>query len=347
MTQRAAPGKILIWGAGAIGASIGAALVSSGIEVTFVDVAAPHVEAMRDPARGLSVNGTDHAFRRSVRACLPSELEGSWRCILLCVKAQHTEAACHALSPHLSPDGYVVSLQNGLTEKTVAGIVGAAHTIGAFVNFGADVIAPGSIAFGNRGMVALGELDGAATPRLAALTETIRQFEPDAFQTDDIWSYLWGKLAYASLLFAQAAGTAGIADCLARPELLPLWRALAGEVIAVASAEGVAPRGFNGFDPAAFAHGSDIRSAAASIAAVVAFNRNSAKTHSGVWRDLAVHHRATEVDAQFGPVISAGARHGLACPALRRLIALIHDIEDGRRLQDDDNLLALIEAADA
>lgn len=346
MTERATE-KVLVWGAGAIGASVGAALVSSGIEVTFVDSAAPHVEAMRDPGRGLSVNGTDRAFRRSVSARLPSEVEGNWRCILLCVKAHHTETACRALSHHLARDGYVVSLQNGLTEQTVAGIVGAERTIGAFINFGADVIAPGSIAFGNRGTIALGELDGAGTPRLAALTEMIRQFEPDAFQTDDIWSYLWGKLAYASLLFAQAAGTAGIADCLARPELLSLWRALAGEVIAVATAEGVAPRGFNGFDPSAFAPGSDRQSATASIAAMVAFNRGSAKTHSGVWRDLAVHHRTTEVDAQFEPVIAAGARHGVACPALHGLIRLIHDIEDGRRMQDDENLLTLIEAADA
>ena len=31
------------------------------------------------------------------------------------------------------------------------------------------------------------------------------------------------------MLFAQALGEKGIADCLARPELLPLWRALGSE----------------------------------------------------------------------------------------------------------------------
>lgn len=339
--------RILVWGAGAIGASIGASLVSDGIDVTFVDSATAHVEAMRDPARGLRVQGDDRAFGRAVSAWLPSELEGNWPCVLLCVKAHHTTEACRALAPHLARDGYVVSLQNGLTEKTVAEIVGPERTIGAFVNFGADVTGLGRIAFGNRGMVALGELDGAITPRLKALTRTIRLFEPDAFATEDIWSYLWGKLAYASLLFAQAAGTAGIVDCLERPELLPLWRALAGEVIAVAVAEGVSPRGFNGFDPSAFEPAADPSAAAASVTAMATFNRASAKTHSGVWRDLAVHRRMTEVDAQFGPVIAAGARRGIACPSLRRLIALIHDIETGGRSQDDDNLLTLLEVAHA
>jgi len=339
--------RVLIWGAGAIGASVGASLVSEGIDLTFVDSAAAHVEAMRDPAHGLRVQGGDRAFARAVVARLPSELTGSWPCILLCVKAQHTAEACHALLPHLARDGYVVSLQNGLTETVVAEIVGAERTIGAFINFGADVTGPGRIAFGNRGTVALGELDGTVTPRLEALTRTMRLFEPDAFSTDDIWSYLWGKLAYASLLFAQAAGSAGIVDCLERPDLLPLWRALAGEVIAVAAAEGVSPRGFNGFDPSAFAVGADPAAAAASIKAVADFNRPSAKTHSGVWRDLAVHRRVTEVKAQFGPVVAAGARHGLACPSLRRLIALIHDIEAGDRPQHDDNLLALLEVVHA
>ncbi|WP_204327610.1 hypothetical protein, partial [Stenotrophomonas maltophilia] len=76
-----------------------------------------------------------------------------------------------------------------------------------------------------------------------ALLEEVRLFEPDAIQSDDVGSYLWGKLAYGSLLFAQGIGQLGIADCLGRPELLPLWRGLATEVLRVARAEGVTPRG--------------------------------------------------------------------------------------------------------
>ena len=90
--------------------------------------------------------------------------------------------------------------------------------------------------------------------------------------TDDIWSYLWGKLAYGSMLFAQALGEASIADCLARPELLPLWRSLGREVLEVARAEKVTPRGFNGFDPEAFKPGASEAQARESVDAMVAFN---------------------------------------------------------------------------
>ena len=120
------------------------------------------------------------------------------------------------------------------TRLIIQRIVGRDRTIGAFINFGADWMAPGEIMFGNRGAVVLGELDGAMTPRLAALHAVMRDFEPDAITTPDIWSYLWGKLGYGAMLFAQALGQKGIADCLARPELLPLWRRLGEEAIVVA-----------------------------------------------------------------------------------------------------------------
>ena len=127
----------------------------------------------------------------------------------------------------------------------------------------------------------------------------MRDFEPDAITTPDIWSYLWGKLGYGAMLFAQALGQKGIADCLARPELLPLWRRLGEEAIVVAQAEGVEPRGFNGYDVEAFRPGAGEAAARRSVAAMVAFNRTSAKTHSGVWRDLAdpqAAHRGGRAD---------------------------------------------------
>ena len=70
-----------------------------------------------------------------------------------------------------------------------------------------------------------------------------------------------------------------------------------------------------------------------SLAEMVVFNRGSAKTHSGIWRDLAVRKRRTEIDAQLGPIVALGAEVGVVAPLNARLIALIHEIEDGRRPQ--------------
>ncbi|MCQ4158578.1 2-dehydropantoate 2-reductase [Roseomonas sp. GC11] len=335
-------GPVLVWGAGAIGGTVGAALVRAGHAVVFCDIEAEHVAAIRDPARGLAIEGPIENHTIHAPAWTPETMKGRFRRVLLCVKAQHTAEAARALLPHLAEDGFVVSLQNGLCEPVIAEVVGAARTVGAFVNFSADWLAPGRVLYGGRGALVLGELDGRITPRLEALHRLLALFEPNAVTTGNIQGYLWGKLGYAAMLFAQGIGEKGIADALARPELLPLWRELGTEVMRVAAAEGVTPLGFNGFDPAAFAPGAAEAAAAASVAAMVAFNRPNAKTHSGIWRDLWVRRRRTEVDAQLLPVAEAGRRHAIPTPALDRLIAQVHACETGARPMADANLTELL-----
>jgi 2-dehydropantoate 2-reductase len=343
MTAAGDAGPILIWGAGAVGGTIGACLARAGHPVVLVDVVAEHVAAIAE--RGLTLEGPLGGFTQRVPAATPDQLDGTYRRSLLCVKAQHTAAAAEAIRPFLAEDGYVVSAQNGLNERVIAGIVGRARTIGAFVNFGADYLGPGRVVYGGRGAVVVGELDGRGTPRLAALHRTLGDFEPAAVATDNIWGYLWGKLAYGALLFATALTNDSIADALALPRYFALYRALGAEVLGVAAAEQVRPEGFNGFDPAAFAEGADPAATRRSIDEMVAHNRRSAKSHSGIWRDLAVRKRRTEVDAQIAVVAEIAAAHHRTTPVLDRLVRLVHEIEDGRRPQDRANLDALAEAA--
>ncbi len=79
---------------------------------------------------------------------------------------------------------------------------------------------------------------------------------------------------------------------------------------------------------------------------MVAHNRRSAKSHSGIWRDLAIRKRKTEVDAQLGPVVEAAHRLGRPVPITTALIGLIHDIEYGRRGLAWSTLDRLAEQAD-
>jgi 2-dehydropantoate 2-reductase len=55
-----------------------------------------------------------------------------------------------------------------------------------------------------------------------------------------------------------------------------------------------------------------------------------------------VRRRRTPVDAQIAPVLSIAARHGVACPTIARLVAMIHECEAGVRPASDDNLLDLM-----
>ena len=68
-----------------------------------------------------------------------------------------------------------------------------------------------------------------------------------------------------------------------------------------------------------------------SIADLAAFNSKTAKTHTGIYRDLAVRKRKTEVDQQLGVIVQIASEHNINTPLLSRLIELIHDIEEGNK----------------
>ena len=335
----------LVWGAGAIGGTLAAYLVRAGHDVTAVDSVSAHVDAInRD---GLHITGPIESFVMPMPAFTPETVHGTWDMIVLATKAHHTESAVRGLLPCLSTNGCVISAQNGLNELTIARMVGDARTVGAFVNFGADYLEPGVIHYGGRGAVVVGEIDGVMSPRVHAIRDAWAAFDDRAIATPNIWGYLWGKEAYGAMLFATALTNESIADALAMPHYRPVYVALAQEMLAVAAARSVSPESFDGFDPAAYLTNAPTGAADRSLDQLVAHNRKSAKTHSGIWRDLAVRKRATEVDAQLGIVVTLGRAADVPTPLTARLVALIHEIERGERAQSLsvlDELAALVTA---
>jgi len=324
---------ILIWGAGAIGGVLGAYFARAGHAVHMVDVVPEHVQAMR--TSGLRIEGPVEEFTQVLPASTPDELTGQSSRIYLAVKAHHTVPAMEMLIPHLAPGGYVVSAQNGLNELTIADMIGADRTVGCFVNFGADWHGPGQILFGNRGGIAVGELDGRMTDRVREVHGLLQLVEADAALTDNIMGYLWGKMGYGALLFATALTPLSMSDAMERPAARASYIALGHEVMRLAQAMGAKPISIYGFDPAAFLT-LDQAAMQASLNRMIANNRKTAKTHSGIWRDLAVRKRKTEVDAQIGVMVAMGAKAGVPLPVVTKLVDLIHDIEEGRRVQADD-----------
>jgi Asp-tRNA(Asn)/Glu-tRNA(Gln) amidotransferase A subunit family amidase len=118
------------------------------------------------------------------------------------------------------------------------------------------------------------------------------------------------------MLFATAVSDLSIADALAEPRYRAVFVQLAREVLAAAP---VPIEPFDGFDA------DDLDG---SIDRLVEFNRRSAKTHSGIYRDLMVRKRKTE-KAILADVDG---------PLLRRTLELIEEIEEGRRTCEVANL---------
>jgi 2-dehydropantoate 2-reductase len=270
--------QLTIIGVGAIGGTIGAHLIRDGHDVLLCDADPAHVEAIN--RHGLSICGPVENFTVQARAVLPDGLPARMPRAAVAVKSHHTAAAAELLRGRLAADGYVVSFQNGLTSGTLSAVAGPGRVLATFVNFGADWLGPGLIMQGNVGTVRVGEPGGGISERVVALAAALPYAEP----TGNIMGYLWGKEAYGAMLYAGAVSDLSIADSLEDPRWRPLMLAIAREVLAQAP---VRPEAFDGFDPG------DLEG---SLARLVAFNRESAKSHSGIYRDLMVRKRKTEVD---------------------------------------------------
>lgn len=304
--------ELTIIGAGAIGGSIGAQMIRAGHEVLLCDADEAHVEAIN--REGLRIEGPVEAFTVTARAVTPEDLPATLGPSAVAVKSHHTAGAAELLRGRLAQDAYVVSFQNGFTTDVLAAAVGDERVLTSFVNFGADVLGPGRIMQGNIGTFRVGEpFSSEITPRVRELAAALPWAEP----TGNIMGYLWGKEAYGAMLYAGAVSDLSIADSLEDPRWRPLMLAIAREVLAQAP---VKPEGFDGFDPG------DLEG---SLERLVTFNRNSAKSHSGIYRDLMVRRRKTEVDHLL---------RDLAGPLTTYAGELIRAIERGERTCEVANL---------
>jgi 2-dehydropantoate 2-reductase len=333
---------VTIVGAGAIGGVTGASLARVGHDVLLVDQAVDHVAAMNEG--GLEIATPAGAWRAPVRAVTPDALPPALDLVLLAVKAQHTEAALDRIAPRLAARGVVVSLQNGLNETAIAARVGPGRTIGCLVNWAADWIAPGRIQHGGPGTFAVGELDGERSARVKELAELLAAVTPTQVSAN-ILGLKWSKHVYSALLVATALVDAHVYEVVERsPEIQRMLVALVAEGMAVAEAEGVQLEAFDEFDPAWYRAGraGDAGAVARAMAAISTFYRGHTKTKTGIWRDLAVRKRKTEVEAHVGATLARAERHGVRMPLSRRLLALIGELETGRRVMAWENLDELV-----
>ena len=336
---------ITVFGAGAIGGVTGAALARAGHDVLLVDRAEDHVAAMN--AHGLTIESREGTVTVPVRAIAPGALGSGLGLVLLAVKSQDTPAALGVLAPRPAADGAIVSLQNGLNEELIARAVGAPRTIGCLVNWAADWIAPGRILHGGHGALVLGELDGRLSDRVQGLAKLLAVVAPTEV-TDNILGYTWAKHVYGALLVATAVVDAHVYEVVERsPAVQQMLVELVIENMRAAEAAGIRLEPFDEYTPADYraAAGGDAAARQRAMSIIGQHYRQHTKTKTGIWRDLAVRRRKTEVGALLGATVTKARALGVAMPLTERLIAMIEDLEAGRRAMSWTNIDELVAAS--
>mgnify|MGYP003693966839 CR=1 FL=1 len=93
----------------------------------------------------------------------------------------------------------------------------------------------------------------------------------------------------------------------------------------MADKAGVRVEPFDEFDPAWYraAPRGDAAARHRAMSAIAAHYRAHTKTKTGIWRDLAVRKRKTEVDGQLGVLARKGESLGVAMPLTRGLAGII------------------------
>lgn len=336
---------ITIIGAGAIGGVIGAYLIKNGEDVTFIDKDFEHVKEINK--NGLTIQMIDSSFTVKAKAYTVEDFLKSGNTVdivFLAVKAQHTKEAIEPFVNIMDEHSFVVSFQNGLCERVIASVVGEERTIGCFVNLFADYLCPGKIEYGGVGSLYIGEIDGRISDRVIDLKDKL-QCWGDAKVTDNIFGYLWSKLAYGSILTATALTNNEIADFFEDHQYHPLINAIGKEVLQVAVQQGIKAEPFDNWVPELLYPEINETALEKSYLDIAKRLRGYTKTRTGIWRDLAIRKRKTEVPDQLLPVISLGEEKGFEMILVKKILLMITEIEQEEREISLDNINELIESS--
>jgi 2-dehydropantoate 2-reductase len=333
-------------GCGAVGGVIAGGLLRSEQNLTVVT----HNEEI---ARAVHVHGlrvTTPEGQQTVPATVLVDLggaEGPFDAVYLAMKATGVEQAARDLSAILSSHGYVVTLQNGIVEDRVAGILGSERVVGALVGWGATMHAPGVYEMTSRGDLVVGELDGQVTPRVRQLQATLSAAAPTTVSTN-IYGVLWSKLAINCVITTLGAVTGQLlGEMLRQRGIRSISLAIIGEVVDVAQAHDVVLEPVGGtLDLNRLYLPPDSREAGFhldqvprhAIMRLVGLRFRHLK--SSMLQSLE-RGRRTEIEFMNGYVVEKGQAAGVPVPANEVLTHMVREIEAGARPVTPNNLRSL------
>lgn len=330
--------RIAVFGAGANGGAIAAALAEAGADVTAIDPWPDHIESIR--ASGLTVVAADSERTTelaTLHLCQLAEVQEPFDLILLGVKAYDTTWACQLLLPYLTDEGTVVAVQNGITLDTVADAFGADRCVGAVIEVAANLFTPGRIVQEAPMWLALGGETAAAQERAHRVAEALAP-AASIVVVDDIRSAKWMKLvANACELVPSAILDLPLAEAIALPGMHTFMLACGQEALDAALAQGqrIVPLFGADGDSSVLTRERYV----GHLLDIVLSDYTFPSTLTTVLQDWRKGRRA-EIDALNGWVVEAAGGAELA-PLNHRVHRLAASIESGSQIADRTNVQLL------
>ena len=336
--------RIAVFGAGALGGYVAGYLTRAGRDVTVIDPWAEHVARMRDPGLQLSGLTEPENFTVACNAVTLDDLPppgavAPFDIVFIAVKSFDTRAAAEKMAPYLAePAGFMVSLQNGINEPVIAGVVGAERTVGLIASqISVALWEPGKIQrnvkLGGAAHTVFraGEMDGRVTDRVRHLAEMLSDID-SAKVTETLMGERWSKLVVNCMRNPISAATGlGSNACDTDDGIRHLGIRIAAEAIIVAKAEGYSLEKIMGMDPdqvQAAGQGDAAALAACDQSLLDGRAKRSDAQRPSMAQDM-VKGRKTEIEFINGLVVETAKRHGIAVPANAGIVQAIQAIEAG------------------
>jgi 2-dehydropantoate 2-reductase len=235
-----APARVLILGAGAIGAFYGGVLARAGCEVAVV--ARSDYDAIR--AEGLRIESRlgDLSFRPAQVLRSSADYRGEADYVLVALKLVPGVDRVALVRPALAQRSAIVLVQNGIGIEDEVAAAFPRHELLSGVAYAAvSREAPGRIRHHSQfTRLVLGRYPHGASPAAERLMMLIQQAGASCAWTDDIVGARWQKCAWNTVFnpISALGGGLGTKDILSGEEQTAFVRAAIGEVCAIAAADG-------------------------------------------------------------------------------------------------------------
>ena len=330
--------NIAVVGAGAIGAATVAFLAKAGWNTEIVCKHREIADLAQSP--GLHVFGVKGEHYVPVRAVKDiKDLSGPKEVVLLATKATDCLEAAKDLLPVLSPNSIVVSLQNGICEDALAGVVGRERMVGCVVGWGATMHGPAQIEVTSPGEFVIGNIDHRPDQRLPLVQEMLSAVVPTRI-SNNIMGELYSKLIINSCINSLGVITGmNLGKLLAQRKIRKVFTALMQEAMAVAAAMGikVEPAGGGKLDYYRFLDGSSFASNLKRNLLIRIIGFKYRRIRSSSLQSLE-RGRRTEIDYLNGYICDRGREHSVPTPINDAVVSMIRQIEAGTRKLSLENL---------
>lgn len=327
--------RMIVMGTGPIGGIIGGRLMRAGKDITFVDVDREHIAAIRE--KGLQVDVPDGPFNVKIPIIFPDDTQGKFDIAFIAVQSNCTPDALATVVPHLSDNGLLVSLQNGINPPLLEERVGPDRTVGVAIRMGSRRIAPGHLYTPTRGHLYVGHLHGKTTPQLQQLTALLDSVIPSEI-SGNILGVLWSKLTYTCLGYFGSLADAALATSCADEKYRRVLVDFFAEVVSVGKAATVR------FIPLAEYNPSDLHPSHPFEKRLAVVNEIAKSwkldDRKGPLRKIQKGIE-TEVDYTLAHVVREGVRLDIPTPLCQKVLAMIHELETGKRPVDLQNYAEL------